>query len=151
MVHGIWAVFGVLGFLLAFSQEVSPDSIDLGGYQWENRLLLIFAPSAEEPDYRALLEQIRAQESGIRERDVIVFQVLARGESRKGEASITKGAGDALRDRFNVKPNQFTVILVGKDGGEKLRRTSALDLRDVFGLIDSMPMRQEEMKGRPRK
>jgi hypothetical protein len=36
--------------------------------------------------------------------------------------------------------------LVGKDGGIKLKRGDQVDLREIFGLIDSMPMRQREMR-----
>ncbi|WP_390920454.1 DUF4174 domain-containing protein [Neorhizobium turbinariae] len=35
-------------------------------------------------------------------------------------------------------------VLVGKDGGIKLKTTEALDASDLFGLIDRMPMRQNE-------
>ena len=40
------------------------------------------------------------------------------------------------------------MLLVGKDGGEKLRTTEVPDLAAVFGLIDGMPMRREEMRER---
>jgi hypothetical protein len=34
---------------------------------------------------------------------------------------------------------------VGKDGGIKLRRSAQIELKDIFDLIDAMPMRQEEI------
>jgi hypothetical protein len=40
------------------------------------------------------------------------------------------------------------VILVGKDGGEKLRRTEYITLKDIFSLIDAIPMLQANMKER---
>jgi hypothetical protein len=45
-----------------------------------------------------------------------------------------------------VPSSAFSLILVGKDGGIKLKRSDQVDLREVFELIDSMPMRQNEMR-----
>ena len=38
----------------------------------------------------------------------------------------------------------LTVILIGKDGGEKGRWSQLVDPDEVFALIDAMPMRQRE-------
>jgi len=42
----------------------------------------------------------------------------------------------------------FMVVLIGKDGGEKLRREEGATLGEIFGLIDTMPMRRREMRGK---
>lgn len=42
----------------------------------------------------------------------------------------------------------FTFILVGRDGGEKLRSTDVVSAEKLFGLIDAMPMRKSEVKRR---
>ena len=39
----------------------------------------------------------------------------------------------------------FWIVLIGKDGGVKLRSDDA-GLDQIFDLIDSMPMRQAEMR-----
>jgi hypothetical protein len=39
----------------------------------------------------------------------------------------------------------FALVLIGKDGGEKLRPREIVDSETLCRLIDSMPMRQEEM------
>lgn len=48
----------------------------------------------------------------------------------------------------NIKAD-FTVILVGKDSGDKLRDTKPLTLTKLYNTIDAMPMRQSEMKQHP--
>lgn len=40
----------------------------------------------------------------------------------------------------------FTVLLVGKDGGEKLRSDSVVVATTLFNTIDAMPMRKSEIK-----
>jgi len=47
-----------------------------------------------------------------------------------------------------AKQGAFTVVLIGKDGGEKLRREEGANLGEIFGLIDTMPMRRREMRGK---
>ena len=49
-------------------------------------------------------------------------------------------------DRYNVSATAFTLILIGKDGTEKMRRSSPVFLDELYQLIDGMPMRKIEMK-----
>jgi hypothetical protein len=53
---------------------------------------------------------------------------------------------NSIRDHFAVPQRSFTLILVGKDGIVKLKRHNRVNLTDVFELIDSMSMRQNEMR-----
>lgn len=130
----------------------SPGSVeargvaDLKQYQWKNRLLLLFSPSPGEPAYQALRRELQEQAGGVRERDLLVFHVLEQGKSLMNGREISPAGAQALRQRFRIEPGAFTVVLVGKDGGAKLKRGAGVALADIFGLIDSMPMRQREMQ-----
>ena len=42
----------------------------------------------------------------------------------------------------------FEVLLIGKDGGVKLRRDKPVAAFEITALIDTMPMRQDEMRRR---
>jgi len=70
------------------------------------------------------------------------------GESFIGKSPISDATAGSLRNQFNIKSGQPTVILVGKDGGEKPRSTGYVPIEDIFSLIDAMPMRQAEMRER---
>lgn len=48
--------------------------------------------------------------------------------------------------KYGVKPGQFTVILIGKDGTEKYRTNKLLKPVELFAIIDAMPMRKAEMR-----
>ena len=49
--------------------------------------------------------------------------------------------------KWNVdSDNSFTFILVGRDGGEKLRSSEVVSAEKLFGLIDAMPMRKDDMR-----
>ena len=59
---------------------------------------------------------------------------------------ILKSEAEALRQRFHVAPEDFVMVLVGKDGGEKHRYTDPAALLRSLEDIDQMPMRQREMR-----
>ena len=54
-----------------------------------------------------------------------------------------------MRHRFQVEPNDFLVILIGKDGGEKLNSRTPVPVDQLEQLIDSMPTHKREMQPAP--
>ncbi len=121
-------------------------SMDLNQFQWKNRLLFIFAPQDGDSSFRALQKEISAQQGEVSERDLVVFKIFETGPSFMETTRIASGVAEAIRNRFEAPQGRFTCILVGKDGGVKLRQESPIKLMDIFALIDAMPMRREEMR-----
>ena len=48
--------------------------------------------------------------------------------------------------KYKVKKEAFVLILIGKDGGEKMRKEQPIQAATLFSTIDAMPMRQAEMR-----
>jgi len=48
--------------------------------------------------------------------------------------------------RTKLRPRGFMLVLIGKDGGVKLRKPLPWDVRELSRTIDTMPMRQREMR-----
>ena len=71
----------------------------------------------------------------------------------KKEHTITIVTGnDLLCKKYKVdRQTDFTLIMVGKDGSEKLRTHSLLPIKKLIALKDAMPMRKEEMRNTERK
>lgn len=55
-------------------------------------------------------------------------------------------SAETLRVTYGIRKSEFRTILVGKDGGAKLSSRSPVSEQRIFGLIDGMPMRREEMR-----
>ena len=55
---------------------------------------------------------------------------------------------NALYDAYKKTTTPFEVVLIGLDGGVKLRQTLVLSCQKLFGTIDVMPMRRAEMRHR---
>jgi hypothetical protein len=139
------AILFIFVALIIFVPEEALN-MDLTQFQWKNRLLFLFAPDGNHPLFKNLQNQLMAQKAEVEDRDLIVFEVLAQGPSRMNTASLDRQQVDSIRNHFAVPQDTYRLILVGKDGGIKLKRDVQVDLEVVFGLIDSMPMRQNEMQ-----
>lgn len=115
-------------------------------HRWKHRVILLFA---EDADNRMLEEQLALfgeAAAGMDDRDLVVYRAFSdKGIKPKGE-KITAGEVSSLRDRYEVPEENFTFILVGKDGTVKLRESEPVAIERLFGLIDSMPMRKAEMR-----
>ena len=120
--------------------------MDLTQFQWKNRLLFLFAPDRSNPLFDKMQSEIAKQPYEVEDRDMVIFEILEQGPSRMDTAPLDRQTANSIRAHFDVPKGLFTLILVGKDGGVKLKRNDQVNLSDVFGRIDSMPMRQNEMR-----
>lgn len=114
----------------------------LAHYRWEARPVLVFAAGGDA----RLDEQLRrfaADKAAMRDRDIVLVEVS--GRSARVDEGPLRDAG-SLRRRFGIAEDGFAVILVGKDGSEKRRVAEVIDPHAFYELIDTMPMRQDEMR-----
>ncbi|MDZ7705238.1 MAG: DUF4174 domain-containing protein [Trueperaceae bacterium] len=116
-------------------------SLDLLQYQWENRLLLIFAPTHQNDAYQQQLTYLLDHDAGLTDRDLIVFHLFHNEPSRVGDDTITPDAVAKLRAEMQVRAEAFSLLLVGKDGTVKRRSDEPVPTGDLFAQIDGMPMR----------
>jgi len=143
-------LFFLLGMPMSMETGGALDTIDLSEYRWKHRLLIVFAPSAQDARYQSLARELERERDKIIDRDLFVFLVFETGQSGVNQKVISKTAAEWLQRHFSITSGQFIVVLVGKDGGEKLRQESIVHVDEIFSLIDSMPMRQREMLEKPR-
>ncbi len=92
------------------------------------------------------MTKLKDSAAGLAERDVLVVAIPYKDPS---PTDVSLSAADALAARrsFHVAPEDFTAILLGKDGGEKFRSRKPISFEKLRDTIDSMPMRKQEMKG----
>ena len=76
--------------------------------------------------------------AGLKERDIRVHEIIG----LKGNESNFK--------KYKTSAQNFTFILFGKDGSEKLRSDKPVSLEKLYAVIDAMPMRMQEMKHQPK-
>jgi hypothetical protein len=118
---------------------------DWDRHLWQDRLLFVVAPSAEAPGARAQLAQLHQRDEAVRDRRLRVIEVYRDTGAVDGEPLTTDELTE-LRARLSLGADEQSLILVGLDGGVKRRAPLDTELREIFVLIDGMPMRQAEIR-----
>jgi hypothetical protein len=98
------------------------DLPDLSLHRWRSRVVVVSAPSASDAELARMRRHFADRWKEAEERDIVLVET--------------------------PRPGPFTVHLVGKDGGVKLRREGPVALDELFAVIDAMPMRREERRQR---
>ncbi|HEX8327223.1 MAG TPA: DUF4174 domain-containing protein [Hymenobacter sp.] len=126
--------------LLPAAQRSSPPSLQqtLQANEWKKRVLLVAAPTAEHPDFRAQKAQLATAPAQLSARDFLVIDVLYDQLSPADKNYLTKEIG--------VQPPRFATVLIGKDGRVKMKSARPIPLAKLFGTVDQMPMRKQEMQ-----
>ena len=113
----------------------------LAQFQWKNRIVLVF--SGDQTEGALQIEALKEFEDECLDRDLLLLGV---GDDVVSPSYNEKLDAQILRSRFDIKDGEFHLLLIGKDGGVKLKQTSFTEPKVIFSLIDSMPMRQWEMR-----
>lgn len=122
----------------------SASARPLEALRWEKRAFVVFAN--DPADAARQLAALPAR--GLAERDLVVLVVPREGAVRvTGKSLAEVPSAQSLRQAFKVaEDDAFVAVLVGKDGGVKARETAPVSASALFGLIDAMPMRRQEMR-----
>jgi len=118
--------------LLAVALAASPTIAQM---KWERRVLIVAAPSAEDAslaEQRRILGNWKAEGDT---RDLSIVEVV--GDQVRGASD----PAATIRRKYRL-PAAFTAVLIGKDGGEKLRSAKPFPAAALEATIDAMPMRK---------
>ncbi|WP_339649496.1 DUF4174 domain-containing protein [uncultured Salegentibacter sp.] len=131
-------------FILISSFAMSLNAQDLSKHQWKDRLILIIAEEKNEKFQQQLI-QLQNHKNGLDDRKLVVYQILPETYSTGFKEENWKNSNE-LFQKYKDKKSEFQVLLIGLDGGKKLEETEILSTEKLFNTIDSMPMRQSEMR-----
>jgi hypothetical protein len=150
--RGILRSTFILTVLLGISSFPSGTAVaaELGDYLWTSRPLLLFAPSDGDPRLVDTVQRIQSSRCDVVDRDMVIGVVVNSGVSSLDGQAVGADQAQRLRDRYAIDADAFTVVLIGKDGGEKLRVNQVPDLRTIYAVIDGMPMRNREANSGPK-
>jgi hypothetical protein len=146
MLKAILLTMAIAAILPGSGRNAIAEPLDLSQFQWKNRLLFLFAPNRNHPMFDSLHKSLSAQKAEVADRDLVIFEILESDPSSMNSKHLASEAALSLRKRYKVNQGEFAVLLVGKDGGIKLNRQNETRLEDIFALIDTMPMRREEIR-----
>lgn len=106
--------------------------INLNDFLWQKRPIIVFADTDADPRFREQLQLLADRPVALEDRDVVII------------VDTDPDAKSALREK--LRPRGFMLVLLGKDGGVKLRKPFPWDVRELSRAIDKTPLRQQELR-----
>lgn len=136
-------VFGFLFSGFGYAQDLQP-------LRWQNRVLLLYTDDLLDPQYKKMEDALLANQSAVEARKLLIYTVMGEQLSR-GLPPENWQDDVPLRKSSQNLENGFGLELIGLDGGVKYHAAKAVDLAELWVLIDGMPMRRAELKnqGKP--
>jgi len=141
----------ILPFLfLNLTIQPPVDAQNLSDHKWENRVLIVQSYDTASNKFIDQMNQFEKANAEMKERKLVLYQIFGdqyrmidfqiSGENQRWK-SVKLGS-----KYIKNKNTPFKVTLIGLDGGRKLEDTEILTKSELFRIIDSMPMRKQEMR-----
>ncbi|MEE2681716.1 MAG: DUF4174 domain-containing protein [Planctomycetota bacterium] len=113
--------------------------------RWVHRMLVFTDVAPDAGRQRALLED---REEALLDRNLLVIELESEQTTLITGRAPGRPDAKAFRTRFDLPSDRFELVLVGKDGRVKRRRTEPMQPDELWSIIDAMPMRIDEMNRR---
>ena len=127
-------------------QPCTGEEILLESFQWENRVLVLIAHNSDDEFYQNQMHKFSSLEDELLDRDLVTISIFNRECSTLDGEVISDSSSQGIRERLSPPESGYSIFLIGKDGGVKLKQDEVLEPAELFHVIDRMPMRQREMR-----
>ncbi|XP_070771283.1 coiled-coil domain-containing protein 80 isoform X2 [Enoplosus armatus] len=144
-------------------KEDKPRSLEnfLSRFRWRRRLFIISAPNDEEWAYQQQLYALNSQACNLGLRHIAILKLVGtelldmggvlelypiNGSATVEREGLTATLVKDMRNYFQISPEYFSMLLVGKDGNVKSWYPSPMwSMAIIYDLVDSMQLRRQEM------
>jgi hypothetical protein len=116
------------------------ENLTLEDLRWKNRIVIYFPANHHYTQF-----DLKHLEDEFSERKIIFLSISEHIQSNT-TASFDNNYLNGLRENLSSSSAEGNWILIGLDGGIKLNKKGEPDWDYIFRTIDSMPMRQLEIK-----
>jgi len=123
---------------------------NLEKHTWKNRILIIKTVDAESEKYKEQITAFKNSREEFIDRKLILYKIVNHNFTltnyKNSSLNYSGKVSRKLAESMLNKNENFEIILIGLDGGIKLQQTEILTKQDLFSIIDSMPMRSNEIR-----
>ena len=132
----------ILLLIMTYSTAIAQK---LSSHKWQDRIIIIQVNDPANQLLEKQLIELKKHKAGLDDRNLIVYQMI-QNKYKKGFSN--DGQWESTKDSDNIKQTdeEFEVLLIGLDGGIKLRKNEFISCQELFEVIDQMPMRQSEIR-----
>ncbi len=121
---------------------------NMESHTWKNRVLLLLTEDINNADYKNQIKELQACKNGLVDRKLIVYQITKTGYKIGLSATSKWHKSTQVYKEYQKTNIPFQVVLIGLDGGTKLREPDFISCEALFRVIDVMPMRKSELNAR---
>ena len=140
------SIYHILLLSLFWTISFPVSAQDLQHHRWNDRVILLFAPSLQDSTLAKQFNWFSQQNAEVIDRDLKIYQLSPESGYSPAHTALTAATLRNFYQVYRVSTSAFTIILIGKDGGEKYRAHQLTPPKTIFELIDGMPMRRAEMR-----
>ncbi|MCH2044477.1 MAG: DUF4174 domain-containing protein [Saprospiraceae bacterium] len=143
-------IFTMYLILIGYLGIMKVQGQDLSKHQWKNRILIVKTNSKSAEIYQTQIRLFEAATEGLADRKLVLYQMANQEFEFIDYAhphSTQKGSWSTQdHQKLLNQSEDFEVLLLGLDGRVKLRKTEVLNIQELYGIIDVMPMRRQELR-----
>ena len=130
---------------ICMTMTLAAGAQPIKGHRWKDRVLLILAENPTDVEFRRQVLALTAEKESLAERIGAVYRIFPNSYGRGlAETSVVSRKSGSIH---GLDPEKgFGLLLIGLDGSVKLRSENFVAPGELWGLIDSMPMRRAEIR-----
>lgn len=117
-------------------------------HRWQKRIICILSGNGTDRLYKNQIDELTDNTKGLQERKLMIYDIQKDKYRilfpKENESQWTYS--NDLYQKFTENDAPFNLLLIGLDGGIKLRKHEVVTTKELFRIIDSMPMRRAEMR-----
>tara|TARA_Y100001935_G_scaffold206134_1_gene175199 strand:- start:155 stop:610 length:456 start_codon:yes stop_codon:yes gene_type:complete len=122
---------------------------NLKNLEWENRIIIVL--SDKNNFVKQQIDDLRNYSEEIIDRDLVIIysegdDLIVSFDGFKSKNKIDEASYLNIHKKYYDKDSRF--LLIGKDGGIKIEKNEFIESKEIFKIIDDMPMRKIEMKNK---
>lgn len=143
-------ILWIASILIVCLSVMNLNSQNLTKHQWENRILIIKTSNIHSKTYQTQLREFENSSEELIDRKFVVYQITNDNfkfiNFKNSALNSTGEISEKLKNNILKNNKNFEVIVIGLDGGIKLQQNYILTKTELFNIIDSMPMRSNELR-----
>ena len=140
--------FALSFWIILLVSHISAQDNIMVEHKWQKRIICIVADNATDSLYKYQIAELTEDVKGLEERKLMIYDIHKdkyRILFPKESASQWAYSND-IYQKYTESEASFNLLLIGLDGGIKLRQQDFLTTKELFRIIDSMPMRRAEIR-----
>jgi hypothetical protein len=125
--------------LLAMLPHYFGEEVTLDELKWKNRIVLFFPDASKNDslDFSFLKDELQDRK--------LVYFIFQNDEIlSNSDFTFSQDQQKSIRSKYQMGYSKSSWILLGLDGGVKVKKEGDLDWDFIFRTVDSMPMRRSE-------